>query len=631
MLLRGLGVRIGMVALLGALLAAPAAAAADAVGEGAAAAPVSVDLQVGEAGRQLLTVSVKGSATSTGRAVRAVLVDPATGARTSTAPLHLTPWWQTLAVSAPVTTDGVRAVVEAVGQWTDDDRFLVRDVAVAAATVTVADVSGRQLLVDGQPYAILGYNYSSKPVGGTGLPSTLVNALGWHSNPEHCTTDANLLGAAGVNTFRMTPLDVYDANALLCMDAFAAAGIRVLWLVNGPGAWQGTDLPAYEEAFRVQLTHVVEQVRDHPITLGYVIGNENSRTRPDLQAAWFGMLDRLAGETKRLDPNHVTTVSLAHPQFYGSAGWGGVGPSVAPNIDMWAINLYGNATGYGAGTWQPLIDKDPSRPVWLSEFGTDRYRCAQHPPGFGLQIPANLISCRASGSGEAPGPQATWDVAAWQDIAANLTKNNPAGAVLGGTLFMWSDEWWFSFPFFTGSTTTQVTHDVTGIGPFNPVTGAPNPFITAHFPDGHFSPEWIGVSHVLRLEQSGPRVTSLAYDGMATEYTGVAGPTVTQSAVASVTACSATVTFSTSVATVPRVDFGRVLLVQQGDLIEADNTIADQSVQGTQSAASHTLTLNDLTPATTYRAYVRGFTSAGRSGTAPALEFTTAAGPCTTS
>lgn len=607
------------------------------------------------AGLHVMTVAVKGTETSLGKAVQIAIADPTTGLTARSAPAHLRPWWQTLTVTARTSGVALRfAVVESAdgAAWRAGDAYLVDGVEASAAALPTLTISQRQLLVNGTPYAIRGYSYLAAPVGAPpAVPSAAAAALNWNTNPAQCQTDAQLMKAGGINTLRIVFLDVYDERAYQCMDAFHGAGIALFWLVNGPQSYQAHD-PAFQEAFWLQLKGTIDAVKDHPATFGYLIGNENG-TRADHHRAYFPMLEELARRAKQLDPAHLTSTSLNGSQFYGqctpNAGcWGGVGPAVAPSIDLWGLNRYSRSTGYAANTWQGIIDKDPSRPAWITEFGTDRYRCVPPPPGFGLHLALHYFVCADPGSGEDARAQADWNATAWTHMEANLSVGNPQGAVVGGAMFMWSDLWWFALALFTG-TGTPATHDVSGLGgPYCNTTidnqgitvpgviegpivlGDPGRCAFTHSitPDGHMSPEWFGSTHAMTPQSPGPRVTTLTYDRMAELYSGTAGPVVTATPSASPSACAAVVTWTTDVPTYSRADYGLEHKVAGANVVHSENFVGDHVVEGTTLTTAHSVTLTGLLPGQAYRVYARGFDSQGRSGTADGVSFTTPAGTC---
>lgn len=567
-------------------------------------------------------LAVRG-ADEAGGVVRVVLVEES-GARTPSAPIHLTPWWQT----AGVTLAGASGAVELVVESEDGAAFLIDAVDVGPGGPANVTTSGRQLLVDGAPFTIKGYFYAPTP------PEGSIQVLAWNQNPAQCQSDAQLMRASGLSTLRIWYQEIaYDATSYRqCLDAFHAAGVKLMWLIQPPGGLQThvgrhytvdgdrVDLPeaadpAYIEAYWAHLRTGVERLKDHPATLGWNIANEMSFT--DRQSnGWFEQLDELAGRVKALDPVHVTTYSASANQFFGAAG--PINPSTAPNIDLWGVNHYGLAIGFHDTLWGRIKAQDPTRPVWFSEFGVDRYRCAP---------PITLTSCGvAQGSGEDPISQAAWNAAQWDDVAANLSADDPDGAVVGGTLFMWSDLWWFAaVPVFTGAALPAI-HDIGGAGPENPVTGEPQPFARDHFPDGHVTVEWFGVAHTLPRAESGPRVTTLAYEVAADRFTGTPGPKVLDVTLTVTGPCSAEVTWRTDVPTYGRADFGRDDKVIVGDEVFAENFVADRHVQSHVPATEHSATLAGLDPASPHKVYVRGFDGLGRPGGSLGVAFTTPTG-----
>lgn len=565
------------------------------------------------AGSHELTLAIKGTASSTGKVVRAVVRDPATGERSTSAPVHLAPWWQTTGVVTDTVGSSLRFAVEefASGEaWRAGDRYLVDDVSANTSGPTPASTSGRELRVAGEPFTIRGYGFSPTPVGGPGYtPSAAAMAGSWQSNPAQCQSDAQLLRTAGVNTLRIAFVEVYTDDGRRCLDALHAAGIKLLWLVNGPQSVQAThvartDIPGYREAFWFTLENTIRAVRDHPATIGYVIGNENSHGNSGAQAGWFAMLDELAERSKELDPRHVTTTSLSSRQFHPSCDddgecWEGVGPSKAPNIDLWGYNNY----NYRPGWEQRVIDRDPTRPTWISEFGRRRYVCVPHGGSSEIEDVLNLLTCsRSGGSGEDVAFQSAWLAHASREIGANLVTDDPDAAVVGGSVHSYNDNWWFAFCPFTGCG-TPLTHEA-----------APDAF--------NLPSEWFGTTHALPYEHPGPRVTTESYDQIAVDYTGTDGPVVIDASVTSFDGCQATLTWETDVPTYGRVDHDIDDKVIVGDAIHSENFLARNWIQLTRLETTHTATISGLVPGEQYRAHVRGFDVSGRSGTTAPLVFT---------
>lgn len=505
------------------------------------------------------------------------------------APVTLEPWWQTVGVTTVPASS--KLLVELVGErsaspWQAGDAFAASSVTVAAGAPTRSQAAGRQLLVDGQPFTIKGVAYMTSPIGGTPW------ALSWN-DPGRCQSDAQLLRAAGINTLRIIMLpELYDAGSYgQCMDAFYAAGLRGIWLIQPPsGVEYNVDSPLYVEAYWQSLQRGITAVKDHPFTLGWNIGNEINYTQAN-SGGWWPQLDELARRAKALDPLHVTTTTMSSNQFLDPT-YGGVSPNLAPHVDMWGMNVFADMTYGYEGLWDSIAKLDPTRPVWFSEFGVDRYRC--------VAPDSNGLTC-GRGSGEDPHAQAVWDAASWQSIAHHLVPQSPGGLV-GAVAFMWSDAWWFAMGF--AGAGTPVTRDVSGVY---------NGWSKDHQPDGHQSSEFYGITHATLYGSTGPRVTTEAYDALAASYTGKAGPVIA-GVRATVHGCAISVDFISAAPVFGRVDWGPVSIINVGDSVEADSAIMQNGVQAVQSSTSHHFDITGLLPGTTYEIHARGFDGAGRPG-----------------
>lgn len=528
-------------------------------------------------------VAVRADGPSVGRQLRLV----AGGAQS--APVTLEPWWQTVSVTATPATASLP--VELVGEpaattWRPGDAFVTSQVTAAAVAPTRSQVAGRQLLVDGKPYTMKGVAYLPAAIGGT--PYT----LGWNE-PVRCQSDAQLLRAAGVNTLRIVFVpELYDQSSYRqCMDAMYGAGLRAIWLIQPPsGAQYNVDSPLFVEAYWQSLQRGMDAVKDHPFTLGWNIGNEINYLQPN-SGGWWPQVDELARRAKAHDPLHVTTTTMSANQFLDPY-FGGVNPKLAPNVDMWGLNIFAGKAGYGTKLWNSIATLDPTRPVWFSEYGVDRYRC-ENPDSNGL-------TC-GPGSGEDEHMQAIWNAASWREIAAHLVPAAPGG-VVGAMAFMWSDLWWFATGF--AGVGTPVTRDVSGVY---------NGWSRDHQPDGHQSSEFYGITHAALPGSSGPRVTTEAYDALAALYTDKGGPVVAGVS-AKVKGCTISVDFVSAAPVFGRVDWGPVSILSVAGATEADSAIMQNGVQSTVPGTRHHFDLTGLLPGTTYEVHARGFDGAGRPG-----------------
>lgn len=291
-----------------------------------------------------------------------------------------------------------------------------------------------------------------------------------------------------------------------------------------------------------------------------------------------------------------------------------VHPDTNPAINIWGENDYQNPTS--GFLWSEILaktkDATHNRPVWLSEFGDDRYHC-EGPWSVGNDEKVVDHCQRGAGtfpeaSYESAADQASWVGGNWnagngKDIASHLSaKDADNGAVAGGTAFMWADAWWFSVPGFTGGVTTLIDHDVDG-RPDGP------------WADGVANMEWFGSTLALPDGASGPRITTVTFDRLANEFTGSKGPWVTSFNLDQIGPCSVRATWTTNVATTGRLDYGEWKWLQIGlNRLAADNFLATSSIEDGTFATTHQMTVTGLQALHNYKFYARGFTAAGRPG-----------------
>eukprot|EP00927_Polykrikos_kofoidii_P065361 TRINITY_DN61119_c0_g1_i1.p1 TRINITY_DN61119_c0_g1~~TRINITY_DN61119_c0_g1_i1.p1 ORF type:complete len:951 (+),score=133.83 TRINITY_DN61119_c0_g1_i1:74-2926(+) len=291
-------------------------------------------------------------------------------------------------------------------------------------------ISGRQLLINGDPLHIKGLNWSPTAKSGT-YPKNL-------QFRNFVDQDADLMRSAGVNVVRTyEPLtDTYVLDALLK---------RGIWVAN--------TVYSYGRLQPQTVVDVVKKVKNHPAMLMWIIGNEwnynglysllNESTARD-------RVNKIAGLVKRYDKRHpVSTV-------YGGC------PSARtimrmPNIDLWGVNIFsGISFGRLFETWKTRSKK----PMYLGEYGADAF---------------NALTGKV-------------DEKAQADATAKLTHEilsqsavKSGGVCLGGLLFELADEWW---KVWKGSSSW---HDTNGLEAGGGAPGA------GPYPDNTFNEEWWGI------------------------------------------------------------------------------------------------------------------------------------------
>jgi hypothetical protein len=327
---------------------------------------------------------------------------------------------------------------------------------------SLVTVDGRRLLVerrnpDGSlaprtPYVIRGVNWS--PAGSDtdtdGRPSTRRPEFGkWY------LTDIPLIAAMNANTVR-TFMDLglpgdRDRNGnplvdgLRILDEFHRHGIMVIMTVDD------------STNDTVRLERAVARYKDHPAILLWSLGSEWSINRYfdrfSTENAAAVATEHAAQDVKQIDSVHPVASSYGtivkkpdDVERYVN--------EVCPTVDVWSLNEY-RGPGFSRlfQEWGSISGK----PMFLGEFGIDAY---------------DSVHGR-----EDQTTHALWVQGLWDEIARNLSADDPARIALGGVVFEWNDEWWKSSP-----------RDVQDVGGWNP----------PGFPDATASEDWWGIATVGR-------------------------------------------------------------------------------------------------------------------------------------
>lgn len=292
---------------------------------------------------------------------------------------------------------------------------------------------GRQLFVNGQLFHIKGVSWN--PVGWGQVHPQGLDFVGFADR------DIPLMQAAGINCVR-TYEPIMDRGVL---DKLHAAGIYV---INTVYPWGGAD--ASVGANRV------EQIKDHPAILMWLVGNEwnyNQLYVNNGDVSWARARVRdVAQRIKAVDTNHPVATSYGHTPDQATI-------DALPEIDVWGVNIY---TGLQFAGLFDEYRRRSRKPLFISEYGADAYN-------------ANIGSVDLAAQAEAT--RVLTEI-----IFDNASKDNPTNLLIGGTIFAWADEW---HKYVGGSPQVQEVHgsSVPGGGPH---------------PDSQFNEEWWGIVDIDR-------------------------------------------------------------------------------------------------------------------------------------
>lgn len=336
---------------------------------------------------------------------------------------------------------------------------------VGRGKVKLVQYSNRhwQLLVDDKEYVIRGIAYSPNKVGLSPDNETLnvfrdwmyadYNKNGKIDGPYDAFVDKNynnkqdknepsvgdfqLMKDMGINTIRL--YHHVDLNKQLLMEGYKNYGFMYLmgdligmYAVGSKADWYGgTDYanPEHQKNMLESVRQVVEEYKDEPYILMWVLGNENNYGEPGVKGvssgsgcrakiqpeAYYKFVNEAAKLIKSLDP-HQRPVAISN----GDTLYLDICAANAPELDIFGVNAYRGEDGFGS-LWQDISDVF-DRATMITEYG-----CSAYNPDW-TQKRAEL-------------GQAKYHIGNWINIESNFAGRG-IGNALGGIAFEWVDEWW---------------------------------------------------------------------------------------------------------------------------------------------------------------------------------------------
>jgi hypothetical protein len=310
------------------------------------------------------------------------------------------------------------------------------------------EVQGRQLLVGGEPFAVKGVAYAPLSIGENW-------AGAWRDRPDRYLIDLPLIAASGANTVRLyAPL---MSKGLL--DAAWAEGLYVVPTYGVDAVQLGC--PAGKDFMRDRFVEMVQEWKDHPAILFWLVGNETNANLAgaDLCLDWYPQLDSMAQAAHAAEGPSFHPVATANADTVGLTDICQAGCSddtSLPNVDLWAVQAY---RGCSFGTLFTDYQKpDCGRPLVVTEFGVDAWDGEMG--GEGQTMQANCLESLLADGNDA------------------LAVRTPGGVSSGQVIFEWLDEWWKAecdpgTEWFTHDTCASSTNDA--------------------YPDSNINEEWWGI------------------------------------------------------------------------------------------------------------------------------------------
>jgi len=293
---------------------------------------------------------------------------------------------------------------------------------------------GMKLQVNGRDFMVNGMNWDYFPIG-TNFSYSLWN------QPDDIIkaaldTEMSLLKNMGVNTIRQytgVPAKwikyIYESYGIYTMlnHSFGRYGLTV------NGAWApNTEYadPSVRTLLLAEVTKMVEDYKDTPGLLMFLLGNENNyglfwegaetenipikdRKSTTRAVAMYKLFNEATLAMKAKDTGHPVAMCNGDLLFLELV------KEHCKDIDIFGTNMY---RGISFGDAFQRVKDEINKPIMFTEFGADAF---------------NTIE-----SGEDQESQAYFMVGNWKEIYQNAAGLGKAGNSLGGFTFQFSDGWW---------------------------------------------------------------------------------------------------------------------------------------------------------------------------------------------
>ena len=217
---------------------------------------------------------------------------------------------------------------------------------------------------------------------------------------------------------------VHPPNKEIYRDLQRRYGIMVIvghffgeWGIGSKALWEnGTDYtdPDQRKNILKCVRVMVEEHKDEPYTLMWLLGNENFAPHDNDNAetqikAFLTLVNEAAELIHELDPNHpVALCNWDMANLKDIAKW-------CPAIDIYGTNSY--RWGFKK-IWQE-VKETFDRPVMLTEYGFQAKKTHVYDEGA----------------------QARYHKDSWKDIERNRLGKGGVGNSIGGVVFCWNDYW----------------------------------------------------------------------------------------------------------------------------------------------------------------------------------------------
>jgi len=309
----------------------------------------------------------------------------------------------------------------------------------ADQVAVVQNDQGSKLVVNGSDFMINGMNWDYIPIG-----TNTVNADFWKKPDDiiKAALDAemSLLRNMNVNVIRQytgVPARwieyIYENYGIYTMlnHSFGRYGLTL------NGVWTPVtiyDDKTTEKFLMEEVTQLVEEYKDTPGLLLYLLGNENNyglfwqgaetEDFPDDEARinfigeergrpMYKLMNEAAKAMKAIDPSHPVAICNGDVLFIDIIA------EECQDVDIFGTNTY---RGVSFGDMFQVVKDKLDMPIMFTEFGADAYNAKENAEDQKMQ--------------------AYYMVGNWKEIYANAAGLGKVGNSIGGFTFQFSDGWW---------------------------------------------------------------------------------------------------------------------------------------------------------------------------------------------
>jgi len=329
-------------------------------------------------------------------------------------------------------------------------KFIIFLLFCSLTTLEAADVEvfGRKIYIDGEPFVFRGVCYSPTPIG----QNVFSGYRFWQD--RNYVDDIPKIKSLGANVLRIYDApQSYETNFEEFLQLCYKNKIYVI-----VGYWVNPNQNFSDQTVRQQekenFLKIVNFWKNYPAVLGWCFGNEVSTNNVTAWSNWYSLLEEVAKETKKNDPNHLIMtsakstdlVTIGKPQYKSD-------DETLSSVDLWGINAY---LGRDFKNLFNDYAEYSKKPLIITEFGCDSWNGTKNVEDEEMQK--------------------DYIISQWQDIERNLIIKG--GVVSGGFVFEWSDEWW------KGKSGSPSVHDTT------------SDWENSNYEDKNMNEEWFGIMKI---------------------------------------------------------------------------------------------------------------------------------------